>query len=686
LPIWVDYVAFIGALLLLAGCERAPVLREEPEGWERAWRPALEVELTEADGTPIPGGWVTLSPGGRDAPTDADGLAVFPMIEPDDYEVLGVARGFSAASGTATVETSDVSVMLALEPLDTTAALHGTVLDPYDSAVEGVTVEVDGVAVAVTAADGTYAVTGLDEGSVDVVFRAPADTTLLDWDARSVPLVGGRDVQVTVELPARAPDGDRYIGSPYCILCHGKDEPGTIAAAYQASAHYRAARSPEQMAGDASGIDGDFASGLVVSLSPVVPGATVTLSETSATAWWARVTDDDGTSTGDLPVVEVYGGHHAGAAVAVEIGSGLALLPVAWAAPGRGLSTQQLPAQWLPAWTDGWFDGDGKLALEGGEPGAAANWDLQCAGCHATGQRLVESDGFTLEPTDPRGTVDRFVGCEACHGPGLSHLNGSMKRLSILNPGRLQGLQRIEVCARCHERVTSNAHPFSADPGWPVTATGEMPPAYGFLHEVATPDPEWWMAVDASRVQGDQVGEFRASPHRRGPEGYDGACSDCHDPHGTEHVAMLRREPSENELCTGCHRTRFPDVAALEDHSAHAVYETGPWEPGTCTGCHMPRSGKVLRLDAVSGVGELHAHGLLPWHPDDILAEFDAAGAQVLPPGEVAVPGCVDCHVQLEAQADDEGGSCGCPAWDPFDRDTYTLLSSLWDSMFGSNR
>jgi hypothetical protein len=99
----------------------------------------------------------------------------------------------------------------------------------------------------------------------------------------------------------------------------------------------------------------------------------------------------------------------------------------------------------------------------------------------------------------------------------------------------------------------------------------------------------------------------------------------------------------------------------------------------------MARSGKALRLDALSGVGELHSHSLLPWHPDDVLAEFDAAGAQTLAPGEVAVPGCVDCHLQRDAEADDEGEICGCPTWDPFSRDTYVLLSGLWANMFGSN-
>ncbi|MBW1877552.1 MAG: hypothetical protein JRJ84_04240, partial [Deltaproteobacteria bacterium] len=76
----VGYVVFVSVLLLFAGCDREPVLREEPAGWDRAWRPALEVELTETDGTPIPGGWVTLAPGGRDAPGDSDGVAVFHML------------------------------------------------------------------------------------------------------------------------------------------------------------------------------------------------------------------------------------------------------------------------------------------------------------------------------------------------------------------------------------------------------------------------------------------------------------------------------------------------------------------------------------------------------------------------------------------------------------------------------
>jgi predicted CXXCH cytochrome family protein len=422
--------------------------------------------------------------------------------------------------------------------------------------------------------------------------------------------------------------------------------------------------------------------GAVVDLGPAVPTGTVTFAEVGPGAWTA-VISDGGASTAALPVVEVYGGHRTGAALAVDLAGTRRILPAVWALAGQGLSARQDPAGFVPAYTEGWFDGFGALRTV---PTAAASFDLLCAGCLATGHALEGSGAaFALAPITSRGALERRVGCEACHGPGSEHTSRpDIARLTIFQPGRAAPTDRLETCARCHERVVADDHPFAVDPAWPVDAAGDSIRADALLADFATPAPNWWAAVPASRGLGDQVGELRGSPHRGGPGGYDGACEDCHDPHGSDRRASLRREPWDNGLCVSCHASRFPDVTAQRTHAAHSTFAPGPWGPGTCTGCHMPRSGLDVRLDAVSTTGELHSHALVPFHPDDVLVEFDLAGEDHLLAGEVPAGGCLDCHHQVDALRRETGGACACPQGDPLYRVTWENLGTVYDDRWGA--
>jgi predicted CXXCH cytochrome family protein len=190
--------------------------------------------------------------------------------------------------------------------------------------------------------------------------------------------------------------------------------------------------------------------------------------------------------------------------------------------------------------------------------------------------------------------------------------------------------------------------------------------------------------VPASKVGWDQVGDFRTSPHRTGPDGYLGICEDCHDPHGTEHAANLALDPYDNTLCTTCHVSDFPDEAAEADHAHHSDFDPAAWSPGSCTGCHLPRVGIEIRPDAVSGAGELHSHVLTFALPELSIAEFDAASATVLPRGEVPLPACLDCHLQADALAEDAGSNCPCPVGDPTRRETYEGMQTIFDLVWGS--
>jgi predicted CXXCH cytochrome family protein len=254
---------------------------------------------------------------------------------------------------------------------------------------------------------------------------------------------------------------------------------------------------------------------------------------------------------------------------------------------------------------------------------------------------------------------------------------------SIFDPGRLHTRDRIEVCARCHERSTSTDHPFASPPGSPIGPDGEPLAPYDAVAAVADPAPVRWLDVPASRLGWDQVGDFRASAHVTGE--YHGACEDCHDPHGSEHGASLRRDPYDNAACTGCHAELFPDVTAEADHAHHGRFAPGEGSPGACVGCHLPRTGITVRADAVSGAGERHSHRLAFFAPEQSLAEFDAAQTTILPRGSAPIPSCLECHLQADALAEDSGGNCPCAVGDPIRRETYEGMQVVYELIWGGS-
>jgi predicted CXXCH cytochrome family protein len=63
-------------------------------------------------------------------------------------------------------------------------------------------------------------------------------------------------------------------------------------------------------------------------------------------------------------------------------------------------------------------------------------------------------------------------------------------------------------------------------------------------------------------------------------------CASCHDAHGTENYAQLRKPAAL--ICFDCHAPNSPNgphTATIEDHTHHAKGSTG----SDCVACHMPK-------------------------------------------------------------------------------------------------
>lgn len=253
----------------------------------------------------------------------------------------------------------------------------------------------------------------------------------------------------------------------------------------------------------------------------------------------------------------------------------------------------------------------GKQSAWGGTAHAGAWESLEASGhamdscreCHSTGP----NGNPPTNDADTGGWVttgdERYydVQCEACHGPGETHLD---------DPGAFQPLASAAVidtsfnCGMCH---SDTHHPFVEE--WELSPHAE-------LVDFAAARPE---CEGCHKGQGTiQLWDPDANyDEKNSPDPLPVVCVVCHDPHGSPYTAQLR-QPIQNiaieqHLCAQCHNRRSePDAGSahgLEPHSPETalLQGTAGWfppgsqvgqdtiavthgsiaNPRLCAGCHV---------------------------------------------------------------------------------------------------
>lgn len=218
------------------------------------------------------------------------------------------------------------------------------------------------------------------------------------------------------------------------------------------------------------------------------------------------------------------------------------------------------------------------------------NWNYMCAECHSTNLKK-NYDAITGRYNTTWSEID--VSCEACHGPGSSHVDWAEseargedtqrytdmgllirlkdehgeavtwvydKKMATYKPGTTQRRQKeIEMCARCHSRrgVISEEYVH----GKPLLDTH-----YPHVLEENLYYPD-------GQIRGEvyEYGSFLQSRMYRSGI----VCTDCHDAHST------RRRKEGNELCCSCHQAEKYDS---REHHFHKPNSAG----SHCVECHMP--------------------------------------------------------------------------------------------------
>lgn len=209
--------------------------------------------------------------------------------------------------------------------------------------------------------------------------------------------------------------------------------------------------------------------------------------------------------------------------------------------------------------------------LDPGDPlhwtGVAQCWNTTCAECHSTNLRK----NFDLATRSYHTTFSEIdVSCEACHGPGSTHVR--LARSWSLFWDRKQGLglpdlrtkglpTQVETCANCHSRRA-------------VVQDGFQPGARYLDHFHPTPLAAGVYHADG-QIQDEnyEFGSFvQSKMFHKGVR-----CSDCHDPHST------RVKFPDNRLCTSCHQ----HPAGKYDGERHHHHRPGS-RGSSCVECHMP--------------------------------------------------------------------------------------------------
>ena len=195
-----------------------------------------------------------------------------------------------------------------------------------------------------------------------------------------------------------------------------------------------------------------------------------------------------------------------------------------------------------------------------------------CDGCHSVGYDI-----------HTKQVAEWNVGCERCHGPGSEHVAHPL-RDNILNPAQMDSVAASDTCIQCHSQGQPRSSPIEGKYyDWPVGYNVGLKLAdFWKLEDCTLGQTTFYYFPDCTahknRMQGNDFSQ--SVMYRHGI-----TCASCHDVHGTQNYAQLRK-PAD-QICLDCHgpaTANGPRTATLEEHTHHKAGSSG----SQCVACHMP--------------------------------------------------------------------------------------------------
>lgn len=245
-----------------------------------------------------------------------------------------------------------------------------------------------------------------------------------------------------------------------------------------------------------------------------------------------------------------------------KIGDDYYPLPVQWDVGNRKWLKYHVPDAGADWWT-AYYPSDNMQRPTG----------PTCDGCHS-----VNYDIHTKQVTEWN------VGCERCHGPGSEHV-AHPTRINILNPSEMDDVASDDTCIQCHSQGRPRTGLIDGKAyDWPVGyQVGLRLADYWKLEDITLGQTDFYHYPDGTahknRMQGNDF--VQSVMYRHGV-----TCATCHDVHGTDNYAQLRK-PAD-KLCLGCHGPGSPNgprEATLAEHTHHKTGSAG----SDCVACHMPK-------------------------------------------------------------------------------------------------
>ena len=196
-----------------------------------------------------------------------------------------------------------------------------------------------------------------------------------------------------------------------------------------------------------------------------------------------------------------------------------------------------------------------------------------CDGCHSVDYNI-----------HTKQVAEWNVGCERCHGPGSEH-SANPTRANILNPAHLNYVRASDTCIQCHSQGRPLTDPIEGNHyDWPVG------------YRVGLNLQDFWKLEDHTLGQTTFTHFADGTAHKNRMQGNDFVqsvmyrrgitCFTCHDVHGTDNDAQLRKPA--NKLCLDCHAPMSlngPRTLTLQEHTHHKDGSPG----SDCIACHMPK-------------------------------------------------------------------------------------------------
>jgi predicted CXXCH cytochrome family protein len=388
-------------------------------------------------------------------------------------------------------------------------------------------------------------------------------------------------LSISVYASAGAEEPARFVGAAACAGCHQAETE-----LWKTSHHAKAMQTAAT----------DTVLGAFNTTERSQNGTTASFSH-SGNAYFARTEGADGRPT-DYQIAYTFGVYPLQQYLIPFPGGRLQALGVAWDSRSGEDGGQR------------WFDlYPGEQPSPGNSlhwTGRDQTWNYMCASCHSTNL----GKNYDLESNTYKTTwTDVDVSCEACHGPGSSHVSWAQRgKPAVADADRMgltvslksfrnarwemnseTGIARraekpapteLDTCATCHARRTA------------ITKTPQ--PAGSFLDSYLPALLESGLYHPDGQIDGEvfEYGSFvQSRMYRAGV-----TCSNCHEPHS----ATLRAQG--NSLCAQCH---MPAKFDVPEHHHHEPSSAG----AQCVNCHMTAKTYMI-------VDERRDHSLRVPRPD----------------------------------------------------------------------